>query len=481
MLMTTDLVNMLMPTVKMEDDRQLAAEAPTQYYDSTLLNLADNAGRMIDGAMIGPSLTDAVGTGVKAVGAVPDGTELNILGGVLTANPYAQSQLPKAYDMLQKGATPREIEAVTTWFPDQDGHMKTQVVPENTGLGPAVFDRQDYVNQQRASGHPVFATDAKLKDVLTNPNLYQDYPQAADIPVRFFNDTGSNDLGSYQSPDGMSAQFRAAYPLGQISINTGRQSLPDWWKTIEHETQHMVDELHRMKGIPHSQGGNSDWINAQISGALGSSGLRARLTYIDANTYGMRALRDTLKDINDGINDVLRSSGYAGGGRHTPESRQAVADLQELMQLRNLPSRIGNVYELGLPAHAQVADRLRALHQAYAPGRASIRAEFDQSTSIASQMQQMEQQLGTLTPYWDPNKWQPYELYRALLGETNARAAEDFASNDAMQKWLSQSYLDRQARHASSLGMFNEFNVRRRPSDQTSQQPVWLPLSPYNR
>lgn len=461
MLMTTDLVNMLMPTVKMEDDRQLAAEAPTQYYDSTLLNLADNAGRMLDGAMIGPSLTDAAGTGIKAVGAVPDGTELNILGGVLTQEPGALKDLDVAKKLWQSGRTPLEVETQTGWIPDADGNWKREVTPEDVDYGMPLIAAQDYIRQQKATGQPIYRQDFPLGTLIKHKNLFRDYPQVADVPVQIYYDPADMYGGMYQASRNLSTpQAQQAFPKGVISINAAQRRDPaSMWKVLEHETQHLIDELHSQAGYSHELGGNSDDIESEIEKALGTSADGVRQRYYQWRDGG----ETDFVNLYSALAQELRSKRHQiDGGYSWTQDPKFLAEFEldklDLQKLR----RFNHEYphRIGLPENAQYLDIIRSFGQRY-------NVPIDRIERIASTAQDQEtlrNRLNRITPYWDKNEYSPFDLYQSLIGETNARTAEDLATTSAMDKFQTPFVIRREAR-ITPHGLSQPFDPRLLPSE----------------
>lgn len=142
------------------------------------------------------------------------GPVLGIFAGPL-AKRASQTMLQKAWHLESKGLPDREIFDKTGWFRGADNKWRFEIPDAEAKY---LKDPDFGVNSM-----------STMKDVIDHPELYEQYPELADIWAKTSRKESGN-LGSY-SPD--------KYPRGEITL---RKDLDDPRSTALHELQHAVQE-----------------------------------------------------------------------------------------------------------------------------------------------------------------------------------------------------------------------------------------------
>lgn len=155
--------------------------------------------------MPGPGELGALGAAVKPA----------MFLGVMAKN-ADRAALDRAKMMTMDGADRGRVLRETGWFKDVDGHWKFETDDSMTKMTDAARER--FVSGQTAEG--------RAADIFDHPQLYENYPQMADIPVRI--EPGAT---------GYSGQYAG----GSITGEAG--SSPEVRRLMLHELDHGVQGI----------------------------------------------------------------------------------------------------------------------------------------------------------------------------------------------------------------------------------------------
>lgn len=141
--------------------------------------------------------------------------------------------LEVAESMEQEGTDDETIRQDTGWFRGMDGKWRFEI--DDSAMELRENWKDSLTKQHGVEG-------MKLSDILEHKNLFDQYPELANIDVSFDIISGSRTLGWYQAPTG---EDRADNRPGHISLNERllqEDNRDDLMDTLIHELQHAIQD-----------------------------------------------------------------------------------------------------------------------------------------------------------------------------------------------------------------------------------------------
>lgn len=172
--------------------------------------------------------------GPGELGAVASAVKPAMFLGVMAKN-ADKAKLARAVELETAGKSPAIVRGETGWFRGADGDWR--------------FEIDDSTSKLKAAPDQLTAgSERTLGDVLDHPELYENYPQLASVPVGFNERLG----GSYSartSPDDT-----GYFTVGNAAdISNPKRRNDQVWSVTSHEVQHAVQDLENFAtgGSPH--------------------------------------------------------------------------------------------------------------------------------------------------------------------------------------------------------------------------------------
>ena len=176
---------------------------------------------------------------------------------------FMRDSLETARTMAAAGKTSEEIRAVTGWFPGKyDGKMRWEIPDEGARLNRVIS--KEFANNERAS--------VKLGDWLDHPQLFEAYPDAADLKVEY--DSELDSAGAF-------SENKNVIYFGDRATNLK--------SILLHEIQHWIQEKEGLargsdpKQFESSIGLPRDIINLAVDIAQAAETYKMPVTQIRAN------------------------------------------------------------------------------------------------------------------------------------------------------------------------------------------------------
>ena len=240
------------------------------------------------------------GTGVlgDAAGAIKAGSVA--LGGIMAgerARNATHGDLEWAKEMGRLGSTNPDTAKRTGWWLDEaDGQWRFEIDDSQVQIMPEIQKHFDEFGLMTDVG---MIDGTRLSDVIDHPELFNNYPELADIRFSGGIDKGSERLGGSYSP-------------GQKKIHIIANDAEDFKSKLIHEIQHAVQEI---EDFP--RGGNPEVIMRRMN--------RENTKIMDESVRPINEQMSLISRKLDTLRNVRRNGG--GMGKTTEELTEEIDEL----------------------------------------------------------------------------------------------------------------------------------------------------------
>ena len=175
-------------------------------------------------------------------------------------NQWALDSYNKAQKMVERGYSNEEVRQKTWWFQDQNGDWKFEISDENASLIKSIKKDTNY----------------RLGEILQHDALFEMYPKAKKVKVKFKNiDSFVDEKGKVHKKNGRFNKITNAIEINNNLLLKGNETVLN---TLIHEVQHYVQKIEKFANGTSINSGEKQYHNNLGEKEARDTSVRRKLT-----------------------------------------------------------------------------------------------------------------------------------------------------------------------------------------------------------